>query len=314
MTDELNSHENRQSTKKPDQVKRWVRIMGTVITGGLFLWLLSRQNWQEIGNALSHLPVWLWLAVFGIHIFHAVLNTLRWYVLLKAQSVRMTFSEANHLAFAGLFASNFLPTTIGGDLLRVAGMRKYDPGLSIGLASIIVDRLINIIGTLFYLPFTVAVFLPILRRGELDFTVSALFAGFQQKIRQWLKKFGQALQLWMKQPRTIIMAFTVSISADLVLLFSQWLLARGMGIQVTFMEVTAIRTFAYFVMMLPISINGYGLREIGITTLYIALGTDPAQAVAFALITRLFLVLRTLPGGLWLSTAMSALRSNNPET
>ena len=300
-----------QQITKTDKSRRWIRIAGSVLTGGLFLWLLWQQDWQAVGSALIQLPVWVWLLVFLIHVLHAILNTLRWYLLIRAQSISMTFKEANRLAFAGLFASNFLPTAIGGDLLRIAGIRKHNPDLSVGLASIIVDRFINIVGSLFYLPFTVAVFLPAIQRGELTVSTSAFFTTFFKPIKRWLAKFLTALTYWAKQPTVVLYAFLVSITADLILIFSHWMLARGFGIEASFIEVLAIRTFSYFVMMLPISINGYGLREIGITTLYIAIGADPTQAVAFALITRLFLILRTLPGGLWVSNAMAATKAES---
>jgi hypothetical protein len=57
--------------------------------------------------------------------------------------------------------------------------------------------------------------------------------------------------------------------------------------------------------VLPISVNGYGLREVAYTTLYSALGASVEQASTLALVTRFLTVLATIPGAIWLSSTVS---------
>jgi hypothetical protein len=68
------------------------------------------------------------------------------------------------------------------------------------------------------------------------------------------------------------------------------------------MGVTGI---TYLLTLLPISVNGYGLREVAITTLYLPLGASLEQAATLALITRFLSMLETLPGALWFSQVVS---------
>ena len=293
-----------KSPKKKSNLKRWVQIIGSVAAGGLFIWLMAQQNWHDILSTLKRLPIWIWLTVLVLHVAHAMWNTLRWNVLLHAKEIDLSYAEASKLQFASLFASNFLPSSVGGDVVRVVALRKHGADLTIGLASIVVDRLINIIGVLLFLPTTFIVFAPMFRNGEIDFRASFALMGFWEKLKTWWSKFFDALGYWLKKPQSIILSLLITVAAVFTLCLSHWLLAKGLGMDVNFMEVVAIRTFAYFVMMIPISLNGLGLRELGMTTLYIAVGATPAQAVSFALITRLFLILRTLPGALWVSPAL----------
>jgi uncharacterized membrane protein YbhN (UPF0104 family) len=74
---------------------------------------------------------------------------------------------------------------------------------------------------------------------------------------------------------------------------------------VSYWQVMGIQTVTYFLAVLPISVNGYGLREVAFTTLYASLGVTLEQASALALVTRLLMVLCTVPGAFWLSSAVT---------
>ena len=304
--------QSEKNSKPKKKITTWVKIIGSSLCGALFIWLLAQQDWRTIGEALKQLDPIIWAIVFVLHVLHAVLNATRWYVLLQAQSLPLSFGKSIRLQFAGLFASNFLPSSIGGDVVRVFGLRQTGSDLSLGLASIVVDRLVNIIGVVFFLPATLIVFLPLVRSGELSLSAAG-FGTLWTKTRQWLAKFLTSLQFWLKKPGSLIVALLITFIAVFALCVSHYLLAIGLGMEVTFLEVVAIRTLSYFIMMIPISLNGLGLREIGITTLYIAAGATQAQAVSFSLITRLFLTLRTLPGALWVSPAFANSKKRTNE-
>ena len=58
----------------------------------------------------------------------------------------ITLRQSTHLTFAMLFASNFLPTTIGGDVVRLAGALRLGFDQAISVASLVVDRLVGMTG------------------------------------------------------------------------------------------------------------------------------------------------------------------------
>jgi len=78
------------------------------------------------------------------------------------------------------------------------------------------------------------------------------------------------------------------------------LLARGIGIPVTPIQVAGATTITYFLTLVPIAINGYGIREAAILAVYLPLGASSEQATALALVSRALAVLVTLPGAFWL--------------
>ena len=86
-----------------------------------------------------------------------------------------------------------------------------------------------------------------------------------------------------------------------------YLIARQLGMNVTYWQVISVQTVTYFLSLLPISVNGYGLREVAYTTLYAALGSTLEQASTLALVTRFLIVLTTLPGAIWLSSSVTGV-------
>ena len=300
--------ETTKPAREKNKLANWIKIGGTILCGLLFTWLLTQQDWQAIGQALKELDPIIWGGVFLLHVLQAVMNSAAWFVLLHAQNIPLTFRKTNQLQFAGLFASNFLPSSIGGDVIRVFGLRQQQCDLTLGLASIFVDRLINVLGSLCFLPISLVIFIPLARSGEFSLS-SAGFALVWQKTRQWLTKFIEALQFWLKKPMALVAAFLITFVAVVALCYSHYLLAIGLGMQVTFWEIVAIRTFSYLIMMIPISLNGLGLREVGMTTLYLTIGATQTQAISLVLITRLFLTLRTLPGALWISPFLTSTKN-----
>jgi hypothetical protein len=61
-------------------------------------------------------------------------------------------------------------------------------------------------------------------------------------------------------------------------------------------QVAGITGLTYLLTIIPVSINGYGLREAAMVTLYTQLGSVAEQAAALALISRLLMLAATIPG------------------
>ncbi len=131
-----------------------MRIFGTLIALALLVYLLSQQGWQEIVAAIHQIPLWR-LALATVLMFVSRLAVAaRWHVLLRAADPKISFRQSLRINFAGLFASNFLPTTIGGDVVRLAGAIQYKLDAATSTASLVVDRLVGMAGMAMMVPFS----------------------------------------------------------------------------------------------------------------------------------------------------------------
>jgi uncharacterized membrane protein YbhN (UPF0104 family) len=89
-----------------------------------------------------------------------------------------------------------------------------------------------------------------------------------------------------------------------------WILAQGLGMTVTLAEVVGASAITYYLTIIPLSINGYGIRELAVVGLYIQLGSTAEQASALALLTRFIFMFVSLFGALWVGKVLEARNSS----
>lgn len=303
---------------------RWLGLLrwsGTLLTGGLFVWLLSGQDWQQLLAYLRGVPLWVLVVALVLFLGGQMLNGLRWYSLLHAQQVPVSYWQVTRLVFVGAFSSNFLPTTVGGDMVRVAGILRHTDNWAVGVGSIVLERLLNMLAAFSAFPLPLLVFggqvVPRLQAGLLV-GLPGLLVGWFQRALDWLgqhtgpwQKIRAALRVWRNQPVVLALGFGVSWLSILAIIAGTWLVALGLGIAVGLHEVLSVTLLVYVVIMLPVSINGYGVREVVFTALYSQLGATLEQATALALLTRLLMVASTLPGGLWLPGLLAQMAAQS---
>lgn len=308
---------NDQDSKPPLNFNfdmRWVRWGGSILSSALFIWLLTRQDWPTMFKTLAGIPWWLFVVVFTLYFAAVLANTLRWFVLLRSQVIDISYGEVLKVVLSGNFASNFLPSTVGGDTVRIVSAARF-AGWSVSFASVVVDRLLNMFVMATLLPFSWLSFkglgglsLAAWNHDGSPFWGAVLPLGRKllDKIKSWLKKIHSAFQVWRDKKGAVLWALLISYGARLFVFTAVWLLASGLDIPVTLFQVIGVGAITYVLALLPISINGFGLREVSMTTLYVQLGATLEQASALVVITRFILMIETLPGAFWISDALEA--------
>ncbi len=299
--------------------KKWLRWGGTLVASVLFIRLLVKLNWVGVWENFKTLPTVILLIAFSLYLCGMLANALRWYILLKAAKIAVSFWETVKIVLLGAFISNYLPSTIGGDAVRFFSLLRFTSERAVGLASIILDRAVNVIAMLTILPFSVLTFYPLINTpesGSLAETLWMAAPGIStktaEKIRRlpsqfssWFAKGLATFRIWLQSPRDLALAFVVSWFSSFVIFVAIWLIAQGLGIDVALYQVMGTTVITYFLTLLPISVNGYGVREIAVTTLYMKLGATLEQASTLALITRAIMLIETLPGALWIPENVS---------
>lgn len=297
---------------------KWVRLAGTVLSLGLLAWLIQRQDWNALSEAVQGVsPGGLLLAV-ACSLMSQGFNAARWWALLEGQQIRPGFGRILQLAFSGLFASNFLPGTVGGDVARVAGILPYSRSRVAGAASVLLDRLIGVFGMAFILPFSIPLLQVFLSEQDISALQgsAALGIGSGKLVepfnRIWARS-REALRIWLHNPVSLGLALVFSWGSVVFYLLVVYIAAHELGIDVTYVQVAGATGISYFLTLLPISINGYGVRELVVFGVYSQLGASPEQAAALALITRAVLVSVSLPGALWLGGVLKHRREEPAE-
>jgi uncharacterized membrane protein YbhN (UPF0104 family) len=307
------------SSRRIDR-KQLARIFGSVASLVLLLYLLSQQGWGEILAAIRRIPTASMIAVLILLLVSRVAISARWYTLLRVADASIPFREAVRLTLAGLFAANFLPTTVGGDVVRAAGVVRLSTNKVASTASIVVDRLIGMLGMFMVLPIGLAQLGSWLQGAPAAATtvpapIALALAGLQVPAR-WRARFGEvrgllgrfvgSFQLWLRRPIVILTALGFTWVHMLCLFGEIWILLQGMGDPASMTTIAGLWSLSYFITLVPVSINGLGLRELSVTYIFSELGGISLEtALTLALILRTLDLLVSLPGAILIPTLPS---------
>jgi uncharacterized membrane protein YbhN (UPF0104 family) len=214
----------------------------------------------------------------------------------------ITPRQSIRLTFAMLFSSNFLPTTIGGDVVRLAGAIRLGFDQAISLASLVVDRLVGMTGMVMALPFGFPAYIHYLTSPAIATSLAIPWLDpIVIKLQRFFRELVQALKIWLNHPRSLLGALGFTWAHMLCTFAIVWLLLVGMGEHISFWLVMGLWSATYFVTLLPISINGMGVQELAMTFFYVAIGgISQSSGLALALLMRLLQLIASLPGALFI--------------
>jgi uncharacterized membrane protein YbhN (UPF0104 family) len=284
--------------------QRVVQAVGTILAIVLIALLVREDGWKAVVAAMQQIPVadLLWVALLFLISRMAVVA--RWHVLLRAGGVNIPFKDSTMLTFTGLFASNFLPTTIGGDVLRMAGAMKMGYDKSVCLASIVGDRLVGMFGMFMVAPLGLYYAWGALPANPLGMS----FFAFLQKPWGFAKRTFLTFSIWFKKPVSLLLSLGFSWIHMVCLFWSIKIFLAALGYPVSFWMVAGLWSLTYFITQVPISINGYGLQELSFTFLFSRVaGVPPASSLTVGILIRAYLVLASLPGAFFLPSALAAM-------
>ena len=284
--------------------QRVVQLAGTILAIVLLVLLLEEDGWNEILAAMHKIQIvnLFWAALLFLISRFAVVG--RWHVLLKSGGINIRLKDSAMLTFTGLFASNFLPTTIGGDVLRLAGAMRMGYDRAVCLASIAADRLIGMLGMFMAAPIGLFYSGDVLRSNP----SSLSFLTFFRRPAAFLKRTISTFSIWLRKPGSLLLSLAFTSIHMLCWFGAIYLFLNDLGSHVSFWMIAGLWSLTYFITQIPISINGYGLQELSFTFLFSHVaGVSPAVSLTVSVLIRAYTILASLPGALYLPSALAAM-------
>lgn len=281
-----------------------IRGLGSLLTLVLLLVLIREEGDGELFSALRRVSIWYFLAAIAALLVSRLFAVARWHILLKSAGVDVSFLRSTMLTFTGNFSSNFLPTTIGGDVARLAGAMQLGYDRAICLASLVADRLIGMAGMALAIPLGLV---PVLTAGagiSQSISISALF----QKGMEFGRRTFESLSIWLKKPLALTVSLLATLGNQAFIYLAIYLLLLGIDHYVPYWLVAGLYTLTYFVTLIPISINGLGVQELSMAFLLTQFGgLTPSESATIALLTRLLFLIASLPGAFFLPSILAAM-------
>lgn len=288
-------------------------VLRTAVSAGLIILLLyiMRDKYPQIVEALKGTNPYLFIASLVIFIICLMLASLRLKLIIAAQGTKTTLKEAASLTFIGYFFNNFLPTSIGGDVVKGYYLSKKTDDRTTAYTAVFVDRAIGLF-TMIFMAFAALLFAesdvidkPLRNIIYAITAISAAFIlfmahkGFASKfsfllsfvrpLEAGLKKIYTAVNKYRHHNMLMLQSLVISVASQLLYFFSIGMAARSIGAHISVGEILLRMPIVSAISLLP-SINGLGVREGAIVLLFGALiGKTSAFAVSIIVLSILFI-------------------------
>ncbi len=298
-------------------VTSWVvRVLVTLV---VLAYLASSIDMRAAARAVIAVsPTYLLLVLVLVAIDRSVM-ILRWVLLLRASGVAVSTRHAAEIFLASSFVGSFLPAGVGGDAARAWGLTRVTANGSEALASVAVDRVLGILslvamGVVGFLTWTpergtdwrtgaavgvlVAVSLAAFWADRLTraFVPRHLHDG---PVTRRLLRVSDAMSRYRGRGSVLAQVMVWSIVVQLLRITQAYLLGLGLGIMAPFRYYLLFMPVGLLMLLLPISVSGFGLPQGVIVWLLRPMGVPDEQSFALSTLIVLTGLAGNIPG-LWL--------------
>lgn len=313
-----------------------------LVSGLLVAFVLTRLSLGEIRSAVES-PQWGWLlAAFVVYALSAVGGAMQWAWILKGAGIVASGREIRRLYFIGLFFNNFLPANIGGDAYKIVDLGRREHRATGVFCATLLDRLIGLTALTFLavlflvgaslagiaLPTMALVLVPVavFLAGGLALLLSRRLGVFLPRaagklglkgLARWLEDVTAEFALYRPRVSWLNGIFLFSLLIQALRMITHLLVALGLGHALglePMVQLMVLVPMLALSLILPITINGIGLRESVAGQLLVYCGLGESQVVAIEVVAFLVQVVFSLQGGILLWWGQGQPRNDAPES
>lgn len=310
-------------------MKQWLIIAAkAAVSGALIWWLLERIDTAAVIEGLGRVSAGPLSMALAATLFATCLFALRWTAVNRVLEIPLRLVRALQLTFMGLFFSQTLPSTIGGDVAKVWFVYKDNIPFDRAASSVVLDRLCALAALLLIVGLSLPTLFAIIDdptpRWSLPLIVMLGIFGFVVLFAlggRWGRIFDRwamtrAVVVLARDARRLVASFsglvrilTVAMAIHLLTIFAVWLIGRSIGADIALLHCLIFVPPVILISILPISIAGWGLREGAMIVAFGFVGIPEADALVVSVLMGLILIVAGAPGGLlWLAEGRAARR------
>ena len=293
------------------------------VSGGLLaylLWLVDLERTVELIAASN--PAWV-LASLAIFLVTTWGLSWRWQILLASKGIPEPLGWLTKLYFVSYAVGQVLPTTIGGDAVRIIDhVRRRPEAKGEVAAAVLIDRVVGAAATLVLVAVGLAVavgrygdialyvWVELASLAALGLAVALLFSRRAGKLMERVFPLGRRVRLerplrtlylamhgYRDQPRTLAIALVATIVVQVPRFVATWMCAKAVGVDLSPVPYLVLGPLLILVSMVPFTINGLGVREAFFVAFLARFDVSYDAAFATGLIYYVVMVATSVPGG-----------------
>jgi glycosyltransferase 2 family protein len=304
----------------------WLRVL---LTAAILGYLATRLDMGEALRALLAVNPWHLLIVAVLVACDRAVMIWRWVLLLRSSGSPISAGAAAHIFLVSSFVGSFLPAGVGGDAARAYALMRHTARGGEAVASVAIDRYLGVVALMLLgaagaassaglvperqrvwlvgaaLVFTIASVSLFWLDRVVDLLMPASWRGANTGRR--LRSAAGAMGDYRRHPGTLLRVLMLSFAVQLLRIAQAFVLGLGLGISVPFGYYLAFMPVGLLLLLLPVSISGFGLPQGAIVWLLRPMHVPEPQAFALSTLIVLSGLAGNLPGA-WLY-----LRGRHPE-
>ncbi len=277
--------------------------------------LFTALPFGDIAAAIRSVPPAVWPAALLAYMTLHLVGVVKWRLLVNTAGAGLSFRTAARAYYMGLFGNTFLPSIVGGDVVRAGVALRASRSKSGLVLGSLIDRLLDILGLAAVagigallspraldgqsrrIFLTLGALLTVAAIGGLVVLAVVPVRRFPWKVRRTLVQVRRAVRATIQRPQALVQAFVLGMLLQTLLTVLNWWLGRVIGIEIPLYVWLFVWPLAKIAGLLPLTQNGIGVREAAQAVLFAPFGVSAAKAVATGLVFEVVIISGGLLGG-----------------
>ncbi|MBI3754357.1 MAG: flippase-like domain-containing protein [Deltaproteobacteria bacterium] len=296
-------------------------ILKMLVSISILVFLFTKVDMRNVWGTMRYMDPLMLLVVLLLYAADLIISAYRWSLFLPHAGIDMPFLRLVSLYYIGGFFNIFLPTAIGGDVVKSYYLYKFSGKGGNSLASVFLDRFtgffalvaIAFVSLAFGYRYVQETYVPLIIIALTSLFLFSSLILWNRDLHNWalviirrIRFFGinekieslyHAVMLYKSKPFILLKALGISFVVQFVSITVFYLISRGFGMTVSMGYFFLFVPIAISISMLPISLSGLGLREGAFVYLFTKVGATDAQALSISLAGFAVMVLFGLVGG-----------------
>lgn len=281
-----------------------LRLIFTLV---MVAWIISQVDLRSVGEVLAQarLP-WLILGV-AVNLISVLMASWRWQRILVGLGVIKPMLSVMRLVLIGAFFNMFLPSSVGGDVMKMVLIAPDVTRREVAVSSVLMDRVIGLAVTIgvglvavlllpriwsepaviITLSLAVAVFcvgvITIFNRELIDFVGRIIPGVIWNRVGPLILRVHESLMVIGRSPRTLLETMGISVLRQIAICLSVYCAGLGFGLEIPPLAYFATVPIAVAITALPVAINGLGLQDNALIFLLATVGLSAPQALSLSI-------------------------------
>ena len=291
---------------------KWGWLVRIIITAILLTFIFRNIEFKNVTDIILHANIQLLSLAILFQLLSTLLAGYRWGRVMKKLGFGQKSEFYMRSYFKGSFFNQGLPTSIGGDAVRVLdvatkGHRKRD-----AFIGVFIDRILGLSGLLvlnlvanFFLPGLLPenLFLMInviVLAGLLGFIsfiyihkIKALYKG---RFLSYILRVSKQLNQILHDARSISFHLIIGVLIHLFSIINIYLVGQIVGVEYDLLTIAVIVPPVILLTLIPVSLAGWGIREGAMIGLFGLIGGVAANILSMSILYGIILIIASLPG------------------